>query len=123
MKDSLDELMKYVKSDGRVCPMPTYWDELWQMLPNRRRTERGGWEPPLPLILAAWWDTPALMKILRLAEHIEYAAAHGVLDEVDQYLRKLTPEQWAYGDGTTDWETYKQGKHLANIAKQEDVQE
>ena len=109
MKDKLDELLEYVGSDGRVCPMPTYWNELWQILPSRRRTDGTGWEPDLPLILAAWCDTPAPMKMLRLAEHIKYAAAHGVLQEVDQYLRKLTPEQWAYGDGTTDWETYKLG--------------
>lgn len=118
-----DKLLKYIGSGGRVCPMPTYWNELWQMLPSRRRTDRGSWEPGLPLILAAWWGTSALMKILRLAEHIKYAEAHGILYEVDQYLRELTPEQWAYGDGTTDWETYKQRIRLVNIDTGEDVQE
>ena len=38
------------------------------MLPDRRR-EGSGWEPPLPLILAAWHTTSALSKMLRLEEH------------------------------------------------------
>jgi hypothetical protein len=107
MKDKLDDILKYVQSDGRVCPMPNYWNELWQMLPNRKQKSSGGWEPAVPLILAAWWDTPALMKVDRLAEHINYAAEHGILDRVDQFLRELKPDQWAYGDGTTEWEIYK----------------
>lgn len=102
-----DSLLKYVKSDGRICPMPTYWNELWQMLPDRKQKSSGGWEPPAPLILAAWWGTPALSKTFRLAEHINYAEKHGVLDKVDRFLRSLSSDQWAYGDGTTKWEEYK----------------
>ena len=76
--------------------MPDYWNQLWELLPNRRRVGMG-WEPSLPLILAAWSNTSILEKVLRLDEHIHYATEHGVLDEVDSYLRKLTPEQWFYG--------------------------
>lgn len=107
MSDKLNSLLKYVKSGGRVCPMPTYWNELWKMLPNRRQKSSGGWEPALPLILAAWWDTPALAKIVRLAEHINYAAENGVLDKIDKYLKDLRPNQWAYRDGTATWKEHK----------------
>ncbi|MFQ5736169.1 MAG: hypothetical protein ACE5GY_04815 [Thermodesulfobacteriota bacterium] len=100
MSDKIDSLIEYVKSEGRVCPMPTYWNELWQMLPDRKQKSSGGWEPPAPLILAAW-AAPALSKMIRLVEHINYAAEYGVLDEVDTYLRSLKPDQWAYGGGTT----------------------
>jgi hypothetical protein len=31
----------------------------------------------LPLILAAWLDTPVLAKMKRLREHIEWARDHG----------------------------------------------
>jgi hypothetical protein len=65
-------------------------------LPDKKRVGMG-WEPSLPLILAAWWDTPLLSKIVRLDEHIHYAAEHDVLDEVDTYLRELKPDQWFYG--------------------------
>ncbi|MFA5097602.1 MAG: hypothetical protein WC490_03130 [Candidatus Margulisiibacteriota bacterium] len=100
-------LLNFVQSEGRVCPMPTYWNGLYQMLPDCKQLPSGGWEPALPLILAAWGDTPALMKMLRLKEHIDYAAEKGVLDKVDSYLRGLKPDQWAYGDGTTEWAKYK----------------
>ena len=63
------------------------------MLPNKQRAG-GGWEPALPLILAAWHDTPALFKMLRLAEHIEWADKHGALVSVATFLRALREEDW-----------------------------
>ena len=54
----LSDLLDYVRSNDRVCPQPQKWNELWEMLPDRRRAGEG-WEPSLPLILDAWWDTPA----------------------------------------------------------------
>jgi hypothetical protein len=65
------------------------------MLPNRTRTG-GGWEPTLPLILGAWDDTSALLKMLRLKEHINWADQHGVLDDVDKFLRSLPESEWAH---------------------------
>jgi len=91
----LKDLLDYVRENRRVCPLPQRWNELWEMLPDHKRVGNG-WEPPLPLILAAWWDTPAMLKMLRLEEHIRYADAHGLLPEVDRYLRDLKEEEWAY---------------------------
>lgn len=96
MEDPLKDLFEYVKADGRICPNPPEWNKLWELLPDKKRVGLG-WEPSAPLILAAWWDTPYLAKILRLEEHIHYAAEHGVLDEVDTYLRSLKTEQWFIG--------------------------
>ena len=104
MEDKVRSLIEYAQSEGRVCPMPTFWNDMWNMLPDRRQKENGGWDPSLPLILAAWWDTTAEDKKRRLKLHIEYAANKGVLDNVDAFLRNLTPTQWAYGDGVTRWE-------------------
>jgi hypothetical protein len=92
MEAKLAELLEYVRSERRVCPTPQYWDRLWQMLRDRKRVA-GGWDPPAPLILAAWYE-PAELKMERLEEHIRYAAEHGALDEVDTYLRSLSTEQW-----------------------------
>ena len=96
MGDKLKELLDYVKDDGRICPNPQEWNTLWEMLPDKKRVG-SGWEPALPLILAAWWDTPLLVKALRFEEHIRYAAKHDVLDNVDIYLRGLKPDQWFLG--------------------------
>jgi len=63
------------------------------MLPEKQR-KGAGWKPALPLILAAWWDTPALAKMLRLREHIEWAFAHGCLDEVFNFLTGLPENEW-----------------------------
>jgi hypothetical protein len=90
-----NELVLYCSENNRVCPMPSQWNALWEMLPNRKRTGEG-WEPALPLILAAWHDTPALLKMLRLKEHIDWAEHHGVLDEVDKFLRSLPETEWAH---------------------------
>lgn len=39
-------------------------------------------------------DTPAMQKMLRLAEHIEWAAKHGALESVASFLRGLCEEDW-----------------------------
>lgn len=91
----LDDLLRYVRAEGRVCPVPTRWNELWEMLPERRRVGNG-WDPPPPLILAAWWHSSALEKMLRLAEHIEYASRRGALEKINRYLRSLPEEEWSH---------------------------
>ena len=75
--------------------MPRQWNALWEMLPNRKRGG-AGWEPPPPLILAAWYDAPAITKMVRLREHIEWAEQHNVLEQVGRFLRSLPESQWAH---------------------------
>jgi hypothetical protein len=96
MSDKLKELLEYVKADGRICPNPQEWNKLWELLPDKKRIGLG-WEPPVPLILGAWWGSSYLEKSLQLDQHIRYAGEHGVLNDVDIYLRGLKPEQWFYG--------------------------
>jgi hypothetical protein len=60
----------------------------------RPRAVGAGWQPPAPLILAAWHDTPATLKMLRLTEHIEWAAKHDALNSVGRFLRELREEDW-----------------------------
>jgi hypothetical protein len=91
----LEDLLDFVRQNNRICPHPQRWNELWEMLPERRRVGLG-WEPALPLILAAWWDTPILLKSARLREHIEYASQHGALDQVNAFLRSLPETEWAH---------------------------
>jgi hypothetical protein len=89
----LADLLAFARAEGRVCPNPQLWHALWEMLP-RSEGIGGGWNPPLPLILGAWWCTSVPEKQLRLREHIEYAAQHEVLGAVDSFLWGLAPEQW-----------------------------
>lgn len=69
------------------------WNALWEMLPGKARIGTG-WSPPLPLILAAWWDTPALAKKLRFIEHLDWAEQHGAGDTVLDLLESLSPTDW-----------------------------
>ncbi|MCX7112834.1 MAG: hypothetical protein NTX45_22490 [Proteobacteria bacterium] len=103
--DKLGSLLSYVEADGRICPQPQRWNELWELLPNKERTG-AGWKPPLPLILAAWWHTTDLEKMLRLKAHIEYAAKNGTIDEIDDFIRCL-PQ--------VDWHTSEKGQRFARI--------
>jgi hypothetical protein len=89
----LDALREYCSSDGRVCPQPQSWNELWESLPGRER-DGGSWRPPPPLILGAWWHTSSEEKRRRLWEHVEWADEHGALSEVDEFLRKLPQSEW-----------------------------
>jgi len=95
MTDTAETLIAYCRDKDRVCPQPTRWSQLWEMLPNRHRVD-GGWQPPLPLILAAWHDTPALLKTLRLAEHIEWAAKHQALHKIAAFVRGLREDEWCH---------------------------
>jgi hypothetical protein len=69
------------------------WNQLWELLPDRKRVGLG-WQPPLPLILAAWWETTDQDKQQRLLKHIHWAYDHGVLEKINQYLRSLSENQW-----------------------------
>ena len=86
-------LLEYCRQNGRVCPKPVHWDRLWKLLTNRRHLGLGAWKPSAPMILAGW-SAPALAKMLRLQEHIEWAEKHGALKEIDEFLRNLREEDW-----------------------------
>lgn len=89
----VDALLSYCMANDRVCPQPMRWHELWELLPGRRRVG-AGWEPPLPLVLGAWWHTSNADKRQRLGEHIRWAQAHRALDAADSFLRDLNEGEW-----------------------------
>jgi len=90
---TLENALTEAQKNNRICPQPIKWNDLYNLLPDKKR-KGNGWEPSLPLILAAWWDTPALFKALRFREHIEWAAAHGSLDKVYDFMLALPEEEW-----------------------------
>lgn len=95
MENKAEELITYCQANGRICPMPMKWDELFQMLQNGR--QRGeSWEPPPPLILAAWHFSSKSDKQLRLREHIVWAEKHGMLKKIDNFLRNLREKDWLH---------------------------
>ena len=92
--DALEQLIAYCSENRRVVPLPQIWMKLYDQLPDRRQRPSGGWEPPVPLILAAWHHTSNLDKKLRLHEHLRWAALHGALEKAERLLKSLAEEDW-----------------------------
>ena len=89
----LEQLLNYCKSNERVCPLPQKWNELYKLLPNKKR-KGAGFIPSVPLILGGWHHSSNLEKILRLKEHIEWADEHGALEQISKFVYSLKEEDW-----------------------------
>ena len=94
--ETFDSLWAYCTENNRMVPMPQEWTTLHGMLANRRQKTSGGWEPPLPLILAALDCTMPIEKQLRFQEHVRWATDHNQLGEVGAFLRALPEEKWVH---------------------------
>ena len=79
-----------------MVPMPRQWSRLYELLNNKRQKPSGGWEPPLPLILAAWHHAMPIEKQLRFKEHLEWARQHDQLAQIGEFLRALPEDQWCH---------------------------
>ncbi|MCX6781594.1 MAG: hypothetical protein NTW66_00500 [Candidatus Magasanikbacteria bacterium] len=95
-KETFDTLWQYCTDDNRVCPNPSKWNDLFGMLKNTKQKSDGGWNPSLPLILAAWEETTPLEKQLRLKEHIQWAADNNQLNEVGKFIRSMPESEWTH---------------------------
>jgi hypothetical protein len=93
MAEALEQLLTYCRENERVCPAPQRWNELWQILPNKRR-KGVGWEPPLPLILAAWWEASDQQKQERLEHHVRWAGDHNFIDQIAKFLNSRPESEW-----------------------------
>lgn len=92
--ETLESLSAYCSEHKRLIPMPERWNELYQLLRNTRQKPSGGWEPPLPLILAAWHHSLPLEKKLRFKEQLSWANDQGQIEEVGKFLRSLPENDW-----------------------------
>ena len=93
MKSQLKDLMDFCTWNNRVCPHPLEWDRLWRILRDHKQ-EHARWNPPRPLILAAWWETTVREKRECLQQHIRWAYEHELFDTVNRFIRTLTEDQW-----------------------------
>lgn len=90
---TLNETLELAQINNRVCPQPQKWQALYDLLPGKTRVG-GGYQPAAPLILGSWWDTPALQKMNRLREHIEWATDHECLEMIHRFLVELPESDW-----------------------------
>ena len=94
LSEKAKALEEYCGQNNRICPNPIYWNELWEMLPKNHTCKDERETPPLPLILAAWWEFSDFQKHQRLVTHIRWADEFGGIDSVDHFLRGLTEDKW-----------------------------
>jgi hypothetical protein len=90
---SVGEVMVEARRNNRVCPQPARWQQLYEMLPDKKRSG-AGWEPAPPLVDAAWKATPSIPKRMCFREHIEWAASHGCLQQVFTFMKSLSENEW-----------------------------
>jgi len=88
---TLSDLLDYCESNNRVCPKSVCWNTVRCILPA---TPKGEKPPPIPVILVESLRTSEIMKRLVFRKHLQWAYDHGVLEEVDRYLRSLSEDQW-----------------------------
>jgi CheY-like chemotaxis protein len=78
--------------DGRTCPMPTAWDQIYTRLQNIASRRRGELpEPPIPSILGGWHYSTSAQKTARWAETLRWArraeCMHlAIVDESDWHV-------------------------------------
>jgi hypothetical protein len=88
MSHDFEQLLSFCSRDGRICPQPLQWNELYRMLPETKRVGSGR-EPAPPLILAAWWETSDIEKRERFKQHLCWAHDHDALRIVTKFLHSL----------------------------------
>jgi len=61
------------------CPIPQKWNEIYSSLIEAWKSKKDNNipKPPIPLILAAWWETGLIQKNLRWLDTIEWAKQYG----------------------------------------------
>jgi len=93
---NLEEAIDEIAGLGWVCPVPIRWNEMYQLLPRKDRTGALR-EPPLPLLLGAWWEaSPLMKKKQRFLEQLDWARNHAILDSVITFLRGLKKSDWYF---------------------------
>lgn len=96
IRESFESLWAYCIDKRRLVPAPSEWAKLHSMLLGAHQKPSGGWEPALPLILAAWHESMPIEKQLRFKEHIQWARDHNQLDEIGEFIRRLPEDKWVH---------------------------
>lgn len=101
---TLQKLLDYCQSDGRICPFPDEWQRAWNRLPEgkKRQANSLGYKfPPTPLVLHGWYSTKK-NKREHLLVQIYWSSIHGGFDRIFKYLMELEDSRW-YMPGNKGW--------------------
>lgn len=92
MSEKFINLKQYCDQKG-VCPEPSYWWDFWEIIEKQKKI-KCAWEPPMPFVLGNWHESPPFLKKIVFDEQLKWAYEHEIIDEVDEFLRKLKDRSW-----------------------------
>lgn len=98
-------LVAFLDENDYICPWGQWWQDFYDLLPKVQLVKQfdllspakytGNREcAPGPLVLTGWYITKNIDKYFTMKAQIEWADQHGVINEVDKYLRALDPDCW-----------------------------
>lgn len=90
--ESFETLWEYCSQNKRAIPKD--WMKFYDQIEGTRQLPSGGWDPPLPLILSAWYHTIPLEKNLRFMEQLKWAVEHCQINRISNYLHSLSEDEW-----------------------------
>lgn len=76
---------------NRVAPCAPEWERLHAVL---KSADRG--EPPPPFTGAEASDVPPLVQRMRIRDQVEWAARHGLLQRLFEFLQSLPESRWVH---------------------------
>ena len=91
MDQEYNELLNFIDRNNIICPMPSEWGDMYNMLVDRLESDVK--KPSLPLILAAW-EAPVFDKMIRFQEHLNFALERKLVLQVCDYLYSLDMDQF-----------------------------
>lgn len=90
--ESFEKLWEYCSQNKRAIPKD--WMKFYKQIEGTRQLPSGGWDPPLPLILSAWYHIIPLEKNIRFLDQLKWAVEHGQINRISIYLHSLTEDEW-----------------------------
>lgn len=89
----VEKVLLEAKRGNRVCPQPAQWQQLYEMLAGSADASSAA-RLGDPLIGESWKQTTSLAKRLVFKDHVEWAAAHGQINELFAFIKALPEDQW-----------------------------
>jgi|TARA_B110000285_G_scaffold141630_1_gene158422 hypothetical protein len=93
-----EELIKYVTSNRRICPLPMLWKKFLDILEVKEKIPPHLIPHLIPLILNGWFSSD-LEKRKRILAQIDYASKDDeVLKKLEELILNIDDKDWLYGD-------------------------
>ena len=89
------ELLNYITSHKRICPMPQKWMAVFKIISSELPTNR-----LVPLILSAWNFTDDSEKQKRLIEQVEFTFTlnSDKVEKFEKAIYALSAADWHIGE-------------------------